>query len=76
MADVLVRNVEESVLIKLKRRAKKNGRSLQNELMQIFRSLTDVNVLSDDETAFRIKQSLRGRKFADSAEELREDRQR
>lgn len=76
MADVLVRNVEESVLLKIKQRAKRNGRSLQSELTQVFRSLAEVNVLSDDETALKIKESLRGRKFVDSAEELREDRER
>jgi outer membrane lipopolysaccharide assembly protein LptE/RlpB len=78
MPDVLVRDVESDVLVKLKERAKKNGRSLQTELVQVFRSLADneTEQLSDDETAAIIKESLRGRVFSDSVEMLREDRRR
>lgn len=76
MADVLIRDVDEKVLTKLKTRAKENGRSLQNELIQIFRSLVEGDALSDEERASKIKQSLRGRKSSDSAELLREDRNR
>jgi len=76
MPDVLVRNVEDRILIRLKKRAKDNGRSLQNELTQIFRSLAEDEDLSDLETAAKIKKSLRGRVFSDSAASLREDRSR
>jgi plasmid stability protein len=78
MPDVLVRDVEKDVLIKLKERAKKNGRSLQSELTHIFRSsvANEIEQLSDDETAAIIKESLRGRVFSDSVEMLREDRRR
>ena len=74
MPDVLVRDVEEKVLSKLKSRAKKNGRSLQNELLQVFASLTESNGLSDEKTAEKIKNALRGRKHSDSAALIREDR--
>lgn len=76
MPDVLVRDVEDSILTKLKERAKENGRSLQNELVQIFRALTENESLSDEQTAEAIKASLRGRTFSDSAAMLREDRNR
>lgn len=76
MPDVLVRDVEEKVLSKLKSRAKKNGRSLQNELLQIFASLTDGDSVSDEETADKIRNALRGGKHSDSAKLLREDRRR
>lgn len=76
MPDVLVRDVEEGILTKLKERAKENGRSLQNELTYVFRSLVNNEALSDDETAAKIKEGLRGRVFSDSAALLREDRQR
>jgi antitoxin FitA len=76
MPNVLVRDVEETVLQQLKRRAKENGRSLQNELQQMLRQFVEPDVLSDEETAAKIKESLRGRVFSDSAESLREDRQR
>ena len=76
MPDVLVRGVEEKVLLKLKSRAKTNGRSLQNELLQVFASLTESDGLSDEQTAEKIKNSLRGGSFIDSAQLLREDRRR
>lgn len=76
MPNVLVRDVEDRILMKLKERAKENGRSLQNELTQIFRALVENEVLSDEETAAKIKKSLRGRVFSDSAASLREDRSR
>ena len=78
MPDVLVRDVEKEVLTKLKERAKRNGRSLQNELLQVFRSLVEnkTNSFSDKETAAAIRNSLRGREHTDSVELLREDRHR
>lgn len=76
MPDVLVRNVEENILDQLKDRAKQNGRSLQKELKLLFRSFVETDALSSDETAAKIRNSLRGRVHSDSAELLREDRQR
>lgn len=76
MPDVLVRDVDQKVLLKLKSRAKKNGRSLQSELLQVFASLTENDGLSDEKTADKIRNSLRGREHSDSAELLREDRRR
>lgn len=76
MPDVLVRDVEERVLSKLKSRARKNGRSLQSELLQVFTALTESDSLSDEKTADKIRNALRGRKHSDSAELLREDRRR
>ena len=76
MPDVLVRDVEENILDQLKDRAKQNGRSLQKELKLLFRSFVEADTLSSDETAAKIRNSLRGRDHSDSAELLREDRQR
>lgn len=76
MPDVLVRDVEENVLERLKDRAKQNGRSLQKELKLLFRSFVETDALSSDETAAKIRNSLRGRVHSDSAELLREDRER
>jgi len=76
MPDVLVRDVDEKVLGKLKARASKNGRSLQNELLQLFNTITENDGLSDERTADKIKNALRGRSFSDSAALLREDRRR
>lgn len=76
MPDVLVRNVDDKMLIRLKERAEKHGRSLQNELIHLLSTLVNDEPMSDEATAARIRRSLRGRKFNDSAVSLREDRAR
>jgi plasmid stability protein len=76
MPGILVREVELETLEKLKKRAKKNGRSLQNEVRWIIVDVVESSSLSDEETASSIKESLRGHEFSDSAELLREDRDR
>jgi antitoxin FitA len=77
MPGLLVRDVEIDLLEKLKKRAKNNGRSLQNEVKSIITEVVEQkNTLSDIETADKIRRSLEGRKFSDSAALLREDRDR
>ena len=76
MPDILVRGVDSEILAKLKKRAERNGRSLQTELVEIFNSLAESEASSDADVAARIKRSLRGRSFSDSSVSLREDRAR
>ena len=76
MPNVLVRDVDEKVLEKLKNKASRNGRSLQREVQIILNEAIDFEPLSDAEVARKIKNSLRGRQHSDSAELLREDRNR
>ena len=76
MPDVLIRDVDDRTLSKLKSRAKKNGRSLQNELLQVFKTIVRSDGPSDLRSAERIKESLRGRTYSDSAALVRKDRQR
>ena len=76
MPNVLVRDVDETVLAQLKDQAQRNGRSLQSEVLAILTNFASYNTLSDTETAARIKDALRGRIFSDSAALLREDRER
>ncbi len=76
MPDVLVRDVDEKVLEKLKNKAARNGRSLQREVQLILNEAINFEPLSDAEVARKIKDSLRGRQHSDSAELLREDRNR
>jgi plasmid stability protein len=76
MPNVLVRDVDETILTKLKDQAQRNGRSLQSEVLAILTNFVSSNTLSDEETATRIKDALRGRMFSDSAALLREDRER
>ena len=76
MPNVLVRDVDEKVLEKLKTKAARNGRSLQREVQIILSDSINFEPLSDSEVARKIKDSLRGRQHSDSAELLREDRNR
>ncbi len=76
MPNVLVRDVDEKVLEKLKTKAARNGRSLQREVQFILSEAINFEPLSDSEVAKKIKDSLRGHSHSDSAELLREDRNR
>lgn len=76
MPNVLVRDVDETILTKLKDQAQRNGRSLQSEMLSILTNFVSTSTLSDEETAARIKDALRGRIYSDSAALLREDRER
>lgn len=76
MPDLLLRNLDDSVLSRLKLAAKKNGRSLQAELREILeraslRSQADTRRLS----AKWLKR-LHGAPYSDSTELFREDRAR
>ena len=77
MAQVLVRQLNEKVVDRLKKRAKEHGRSLQSEVKTILE-----DAVPDYERAWKRIDSLRlrlkrsGRKFSNSAEFIREDRER
>lgn len=77
MPNVLVRDVETTVLEKLKNRAARSGRSLQSEVQIILTNAArKTEPLSELETARKIRESLRVKNQSDSAALLREDRQR
>ncbi|MFO7848005.1 MAG: hypothetical protein R6V27_15675 [Balneolaceae bacterium] len=78
MADVLIRNIDKDTLKRLKDRAKRNNRSLQEELKELVDSYAKPDV---DETRNRVndiltKYKASGKSFPDSGEELSEDRDR
>jgi len=74
MPDLLIKNIEQKVLNGLKARAKRNNRSLQNEIVIILTEAANYTPSKDTEIARHIKDSLRGRNYSDSAELLREER--
>jgi plasmid stability protein len=77
MPDVLVRDVDESALARLKERAKSHGRSLGVELKMILeQAANQLDMVTARELAERMSRSLEGRRHTDSAELLREDRDR
>lgn len=79
MAQILVRNMDEEVIERLKKRAKEDGRSLQTEVKSILEKAA-YEPKVDMETARKMCEEFRrrfkGRKFPDSVELIREDRDR
>jgi plasmid stability protein len=77
MAQVLVRQLNDKVVDRLKKRAKEHGRSLQSEVKTILEE-----AVPDYERAWKRIDSLRlrlkrsGRKFGNNADIIREDRDR
>ncbi|MDQ3750027.1 MAG: Arc family DNA-binding protein [Acidobacteriota bacterium] len=77
MPDLLIKEIDEKVLEKLKALAERGGRSLQSELGIILKDAAERFEQSTDAVlARKIKDILRGRKHSDSAKLLREDRAR
>jgi antitoxin FitA len=77
MAQVLVRQLDDKVVERLKKRAKAHGRSLQSEVKMILEE-----AVPDYEGAWKRIEALRrrlrksGRTFSDSVDLIREDRDR
>lgn len=79
MPDILLRNVPQDTLDVLKRRAKENRRSLQQELLSVLEAKAAESKMRDPvEVAAAIRERLAqgGRRFGDSVELIREDRER
>jgi len=76
MAQVLIRGLEPEVLEKLKARARRNGRSLEAELRLVLRDAADDEWAEARAAITRVREMLAGRTFSDSAELIREDRDR
>lgn len=77
MPNVLVRDVEVSVLDRLKLRAKRQNRSLQAEMKIIFREASErLEPMSELELLRKFRSSLTKVNKSDSADLLREDRDR
>ncbi len=78
MKDLLVRNIPEDVLVGLKARAVANKRSLQQELLIILEEAAGLNLVKAVELADCIREKLKtqGRKYGDSTDLVRRDRER
>lgn len=76
MAQLLIRNLEPEVIKRLKLRAKQHHRSLQSELKFIVESATKMSIEEARKTSTAWHKRLEGHTFTDSAEQLREDRNR
>lgn len=75
MPQMLVRNLDPAVLERLKKRARSNGRSLQKEVKEILEGAAEAYTMAEArEITGRWQERFAGRKFADSAALIREDR--
>ncbi|HEV7767055.1 MAG TPA: hypothetical protein VGQ76_18790 [Thermoanaerobaculia bacterium] len=76
MAKVLIRDVDDRTLVRLKQRAARNKRSLQSELLAIVERAAAVGVVESRAVAARIRRKLSGREHSDSTSLVAEDRRR
>jgi len=75
MPDILIRGVDAQALKRLERRAKQHGRSLETEARIVLERAAGMSISEVLEVARGWRKKL-GRRFEDSAESIREDRQR
>jgi len=76
MAQVLVRNLSAAVVARLKRRARRQGRSLESEVRAILHQAARVDTAAARRLADRIRSEFGGRRFGDSTRLVRQDRDR
>jgi len=76
MSQLLIRNLEPTVIKRLKLRAKQHHRSLQAELKAIVESATKMSMEEAKQVCNTWQKRLVGNSFSDSAELLREERNR
>ena len=76
MAKILVRNLDDKTIERLKKRARMKGRSLQSEVKTLLEQTTQLDMESALALANRIRRKFKGHKFKDSAALIREDRDR
>lgn len=78
MKQVLIRDIDDNLLNKLKNLAKKHGRSLQAELKLIISNATEMSDTRPFLAAKKIRNKLEltRKNFTDSVDLLKEDRQR
>jgi len=79
MAQILVRNLDERVVKRLKERAACKGRSLQAEVKSIVEQAAATPTLDLDaarKLCRKLRRRFKGRKFANSVKLVREGRRR
>jgi plasmid stability protein len=76
MAQIIVRNLDDIVVERLKARARTNGRSLEAEVRLILEQSAKVDMATARQMALDMRERLKGRKFPDVVDLIREDRER
>ena len=76
MAQVLIRDLDDETVKRLKDRARRQGRSLEGEARQILTRAAGIGFGDARKVARQWHKRLAGRPLPDSTELVREDRQR
>jgi plasmid stability protein len=77
MGQVLVRGLDDVILDRLRRRAESHHRSLEAEVRDILEQASrQLDANAARELADRVRRKLEGRPHSDSADLIREDRER
>ncbi len=76
MSQLLVRDLDDETLQRLKLRARRNGRSLQGEAKAILEAAATYTMEEARAVSERWHERLAGGTFSDSADAIREDRDR
>lgn len=71
-----MRNLDDAVVARLKARAKANGRSLEAKVRLILEQSAKVDMATARQLVLDTREKLKGRKFPDVVELIREDRDR
>jgi plasmid stability protein len=76
MARILIRDLDDETVKRLKERARRHGRSLQGEAKLILTRAAGLSFHEARRLARQWHEKLAGRELPDSTELVREDRQR
>ncbi len=85
MAEIIVRDIDPAVVERLKERARKNGHTLEGEAKVILERSADLERSANEKKLSMVafgkvcddfRRKFKGRKFPDSVELIREDRDR
>lgn len=76
MPDLLVRGLDSDTVERLKRRARRHGRSLQGEAKVVLQAASPYSASEAGAIAAEWQRRLAEGKYGDSAEAIRQDRER
>lgn len=76
MAQIIVRNLDDAVVERLKAQAKDNNRSLEAEVRNILEQSAKIDMAQARQIVMERRKKLQGREFVDSVALIREDRDR
>jgi plasmid stability protein len=76
MAQIIVRNLDDAVVERLKAQAKDNNRSLEAEIRRILEQSAKMDMAQARQIVMEWRKKLQGREFVDSVALIREDRDR